>query len=184
MSTKIEIRIPWERYGAIAYIADNVEMFGKTALQKMVYFLQEWKGVSLGYRFEFYTYGPFSAALMGDLDYADVLGAVKVQYIVNGGYSISPGPQNEDVRKHAQDFLDKHKAEIDAVINVFGRRSATSLELFATTHYAYSYFAARGKPVADSDVIDTVHALKPGKFSRNEITEALEYLRTNQVITA
>ena len=180
--TTIRVEIPWERYGTIAYLAENVGSLGKTALQKLVYFLQEWKDLPLGYRFEFYTYGPFSAALMGDLDYTDSLGAVRMQSVATGGYSIKRGAQNQDIQDRAGDFLLEHKAAIDEVISVFGKSSAVWLELLATTHYAYSYFASRHQPCGDNDIVDTVRSLKPDKFEESQIRKALQYLRDNGIV--
>lgn len=180
--TVIRIEVPWEKYGTIAYLAEQVSMCGKTALQKLVYFLQEWKHVPLGYNYEFYTYGPFSAALMGDLDYTDSLGAVRVKPIGNGGYCIGAGDRNKEIQERAQAFLSEHKLAIDSVIEVFGHSSAVRLELLATTHYAFAYFASRNVPFADDDVIRTVHSLKPGKFTDQQIEQAVATLREHGVI--
>ena len=182
--TIIRVKIPWERYGTIAYLAKNVGSLGKTALQKLVYFLQEWKDLPLGYRFEFYTYGPFSAALMGDLDYADSLKAVQVKPMATGGYTIESGDLNEDIQSRANDFLSDHEAAIREVVRVFGRESAVRLELLATTHYARSYFASRKEPWDDEGIVDTVRSLKPDKFEKSQIREALQYLRENGVVPA
>jgi len=34
---------------------------------KLLYFLQEWKGVRLNYDFRLYTYGPFESEVLSDL---------------------------------------------------------------------------------------------------------------------
>ena len=175
---EMKVEIPWERYGTITYLAQNVRIFGKTALQKFVYFLQEWKKVPLGYRFELYTYGPFSAALMNDLDYTDALGAVKVDYILNGGYSISAGNESEAILARAQAFLDRHQTDIDEVIAVFGRCSAVQLELKATIHLV----SQESDRPTDEAVVQAVQALKPGKFTDVQIQRAIEDLREHHVI--
>ncbi len=179
---EVSVEIPWERYGTIAYIAEHVTMFGKTALQKLIYFMQEWKHVPLEYGFQLYTYGPFSAEVMGDLDYAQSLGAVRVEYILNGGYSIKPGEQNQALQARAHDFLEKYKSEMDDVINAFGKCSAVHLELLATTHYAYKEHELVGPGCKDFQVVEAVKAMKPGKFSDADIQRALGRLREHGVI--
>ena len=48
---------------------------GRTALMKFLYFLQQVRGVDLGYNFTLYTYGPFDAAVLEDLSSTTSLGA-------------------------------------------------------------------------------------------------------------
>ena len=54
-----EFKVPWERYGIIAYLAKamvNINtQFGKTSLQKMIYFLQEIYGVRTDYKYVIYN---------------------------------------------------------------------------------------------------------------------------------
>ena len=121
---------------------------------------------------------------MGDLDYADSLGAVKVDYILNGGYSISPGKRSQDLQKRAKHFLDEHKASIDEVIGVFGKSTAKGLELLGTIHYAHGYFKSLGTDYSDSDVVDTLQSVKPGKFSDEDIQRKLTFLREKKVIAS
>jgi uncharacterized protein YwgA len=184
MTTRTRVDIPWEKYGTIAYLAEHVSACGKTVLQKLVYFLQEWKCVPLGYDYEFYTYGPFSAALMGDLDYTASLEAVQVKPGPMGGYSIEAGARSEEIQGKAADFIQHHKAAVDEVIRVFGGSSAARLELLATTYYTYSFFRSRGSSCGDKDIIETVHSLKPGKFTDDQVSESLGYLRKHHVIAA
>ena len=180
----VKVEIPWERYGTIAYIVESVKTCGKTALQKFVYFLQEWKHVPLGYNFEFYTYGPFSAELMGDLDFSDSLRAVQVKSVAAGGYWIGVGERSKEIKDRAEDFLAEYKTAIDDVISVFGGSSAVSLELLATTHYAFTYFRAQKGENDDEQVIQAVHALKPGKFTTEQISKAINFLKEKSVLAS
>lgn len=180
--TKVEI--PWERYATIAFFADKVKLLGKTALQKLVYFLQEWKNVPLGYNFELYTYGPFSADLMGDLDYSETLGAVRIDHIINGGYNISPADQNAEVQQRAVDFFDKHLSALEEVVVAFGKLSAWQLELRATLYFAYLEMASKPDPFDDDDLMNILRSLKPGKFNEDQIRQAISDLRYRGVISA
>ena len=176
------IEIPWERYGTIAYIAEAVGSLGKTALQKLVYFLQEWRRVPLGYSFDLYTYGPFSADLMGDLDYTAFLGAVNVQYIINGGYSISSAEKNQEVRDRASAFLTTYEADFAEVVRLFGKCAAWQLELRATIHLACQQMLSTMEPLSDEGIVDVIHSLKPGKFTDQQIKQAVDELREHHVI--
>ncbi|MCL4552402.1 MAG: hypothetical protein M1305_02440 [Candidatus Marsarchaeota archaeon] len=180
--TTVKVEIPWERYGTIAYIAEHVMMCGKTALQKLVYFLQEWKHVPLCYNYEFYTYGPFSSELMGDLDFSDSLGAVRVEAVASGGFCIESGERSQEIKDRAKAFLSEHQMAIDEVINVFGRSSAVRLELLATTHYAFAYFSSQSGVSNDEQVVQAVHSLKPGKFTTEQIRDAISFLREKSVL--
>jgi len=182
--TTVKIETPWERYGTITYIAENVSICGKTALQKLVYFLQEWKDVPLGYNYEFYTYGPFSSELMGDLDYSDSLGAVQVKAVPTGGYCIVSGNRSKEIKDRSKEFLLKYKTEIDDVINTFGGSSAVRLELLATTHYVFAYFSGQNTECDSLLVTETVHSLKPGKFTTEQIQDAVRFLKDKNVIAS
>lgn len=55
----------WARYALIAELAERLRErpFGRTALQKLTYLLQELHGVDTGYEFPLHTYGPYSSGL-------------------------------------------------------------------------------------------------------------------------
>ena len=61
----------WDQYGLIAELALRLKgvsrQFGKTALQKLFYILQEVYRVPLGYDYTLYNYGPYSEELADDL---------------------------------------------------------------------------------------------------------------------
>jgi len=178
---KIYIPIPWDHYGLIAELAQRVSerdlSLGKTALQKHVYFLQTVHGVDCGYDFRLYTYGPFSAELLSDLDTVSGLGGVQVTYDgALAGYRITPGPRSSDVRAHAAEFLSMASEPIDRVLDEFGRLTARDLELQATIVYAEREAReTSGKSPEASSIVAVVGDLKP-HFSVDQIRAALETL--------
>ena len=182
MTTMNLLEIPWQRYGLIAELARAQRKrgfsLGKTALQKEVYFLQTLHGVDCGYEFTLYTYGPFSALLLADLDSVSVLGGVEVQYNAGaGGYLILPGPENAKVIKSANGFLSEVKDPIESVIEEFGGMYAKELELLATIVFAEREARGSGKPLSASALADVVKGVKP-HFSDIQIREAIENLVT------
>lgn len=169
----------WRRYAVIGEIADRMQdkgnAFGKTALQKLVYFLQELHGVDMGYEFSLYTYGPFSSALMADLDTAKELGVVSVKYEgPTAGYSIEPGPSKR-IRDKAREFTEQNQKAIEDTVTEFGGRWARELELRATILFVERDAWSSGDEPAAGKVVETVHDLKP-HFSDDQIRGALNEL--------
>ena len=176
----------WRRYALIAELADQVHQrgggFGKTALQKLVYFLQELQDVDLGYEFSLYTYGPFCSALVDDLDTARELGAVEVKYLGPlEGYDIFPGPSTS-IREKAKGFIDQKSEQIRTVVADFGRMWAKELELRATIVYVERDAHRSGQQPAEDFVVSTVRDLKP-HFSADQVRIALRQLGEKRYVT-
>src|SRR5688572_11107025 len=79
---------------------------GKTSLLKLIYLLQEVYGVNLGYRFSLYTYGPYTASVMSDIDYMDGTGILSVEYNGDIGYSIKAGACSHSIERYRQIAVD------------------------------------------------------------------------------
>ena len=94
---------PQGRHALIVELSKRLEgvspQFGKTALMKLLYLLQEAYGVSTGYRYSFYTYGPYSQEVAADLDITRLLGGVNVEFFGENpsGYQITPGQESQRV---------------------------------------------------------------------------------------
>ena len=191
MSTStIEFKIPWERYGLIAAVVDELQgkcpQLGKTVLQKVIYLLQELTGVPCGYRFQLYTYGPFTADLLQDLDQVESLGGVEIHQVVSGtgGFTISPGEKNAELKEKAAEILETEHAQ-DAVARIaadFGGSTARDLELSSTIVYVVRDLEKQDKPVTRGRVGELVSELKP-KFSAQEIESAIENLVGKKYVT-
>jgi len=177
------VDIPWRRYALIAELAKRLEsvskQFGKTALQKLVYFLQVIYGVDCGYSYEFYSYGPFASQLLNDLDLVAHFGGVSVQPVtfMMGGYAIHPAKEADTLRDRAADFLDneKTKAALDSLVATYGNMTAKDLELRATIVYIERDMHRKGRPATKDEICRLVNEIKP-KFSRPEIEQAVDEL--------
>lgn len=168
------------QYALIAWIANTLgaatHRLGKKALQKVVHLIQELGGVDAGYRFSFYTYGPYSSGLAGDLDVVAALGAVKIAYnSVENYYLIAPGPENDHMIEKGQRFLEQNRAAIDRVVETFGGRLAKDLELVSTIAYLRRH-APTEEFNDDAKLAERVKALKP-KYTDREIAIAIEEVR-------
>jgi len=185
---KINIDIPWNRYGLISELTsllkDKCPQFGKTILQKMVYLLQEVYGVKCGYQFDLYTYGPFTSQLLQDLDLVETLNGVRISSVMSaiGGYHIEPGERNEELREKAVEFLrDSTVSEaIDSLIEDFGSFNAKQLELLSTIVYVDRDMKDKG--LSREKLIQMVGDIKP-KFLDSEIEDAVSILESKGIVS-
>jgi len=105
---------------------------------KLLYFLQEWKGVRLNYDFRLYTYGPFELEVLSDLSSACGRRAVTEQTVQYGrgfGYVISPAERAEELSNNFQTEYPDMAGMVDEVVREFGSYSAGELELRSTIFY-------------------------------------------------
>jgi uncharacterized protein len=180
----VTLNIPWHRYALISELAKRLNgvspQFGKTALQKLVYFLQELYGVDCGYDFQLYSYGPFTSQLLGDLDLVEHFGCVSVEPVhsITGGYEIRPTEKADSLQGKAVSFLNnaKTKQAIDSLVSEFGAHTAKDLELRATIVYVERGMHRKSKHPTMQDVCRLVGQIKP-KFSSQEIKQAVDDLR-------
>ena len=173
--------IPWYKYALIADIAERWSKagnhLGKTALQKAIYLLQTLKGVDAGYDFSLYHVRAFDSSVLYDLDFAELMGAVKVTS--NGmGYAIKPSAFCDEIRKGGEDFVQSNSEAIEEIATVFGGFSAKQLELLSTI-----VFVDRSEPELDrKDLIKRVHAIKP-HFGESDVESYLQQLEDNDYVS-
>jgi len=177
--------VSWQKQALIAKLAMDLEstsrQFGKVALQKMMFLLQELFAVPVGYDFELYHVGPFSRDLQADLDYAHFLQAVSIVETPPYGFRILPGAQSETIASRGHAFLARHTRSIEGAEQEFGSMSARELELRATLVYVAKWHQKRAEAPKRDQVVEEVAALK-SKYARQEIEEALDELRRAQHI--
>lgn len=148
---------------------------GKTAIMKCVFFLQTIYNVPLGYRFEIYTYGPFSSEVMEELDYARQLGYIEIHWTFypSGmqGYSISAKTREST----------NYDDELDKVIDTFGSKSARELELLSTVLFIRNNHDINKWSVSKDSICSEVQEIKP-RFSREEIERGYEFMKEHTFI--
>ncbi len=136
----------------------------KTALVKLLYFLQEYYQEGLGYEFTFYTHGPFTHEILRDLEGLDKDGMVKIANCNFGGYpgfAISATAEGKEIDEEI-------KEKVRSLVERFGSLNARQLELRATLHYIRHNGGLEGV-----ELFKTVNEMKP-KYDMKEIEEASE----------
>lgn len=167
-----------DQYALIAHLAKELGpsgRLGKKALQKYIFLIHEIGGVPTGYKFRFYTYGPFSPDLSGDVDVVQSLGGVRVSYdVTNNAYSIEESQNTDVIVQKGDGFLEQYGEKVKRIVEIFGGRYAKDLELTATIVFIYNKIGR--KKLFDKDSLkEKVQDTKP-KYGDAEISKALSEL--------
>ena len=185
----MNFELPWNQCGVIAELTKRLKdvspQFGKTALQKMVFLLQEIYKVDVGYSFGFHTFGPFAGELLGDLDFAERMGAVQVKSVegsYGNGYLIEPGEKISEFLGRAKPFLSQHRQAIDALVAAFGSKTAKDLELLTTIIYLNKEIMWDEVKMTRAEAIGKIRELKP-KFTDTDVRRGMTELETRHGLT-
>jgi uncharacterized protein YwgA len=148
---------------------------GKTALMKIVFMLQQIKKLELGYHFQIYTYGPYTAEVSDDIDELVQNGYVDSrmhQFIDYVGYELT-------ISKKASDLVGALSENdgicIDDVLAYVKGKAAKVLELHSTIVFLNEIYKKNNLPSEKDEVIANVKDIKP-HFSVNKITAAYDEL--------
>ncbi|MHB1036179.1 MAG: hypothetical protein ACYC35_18020 [Pirellulales bacterium] len=165
----------WRKWGVIVRLVEQApqEKLGRTAIVKLLYLLQEVKGVPLGYDFRLYTYGPFDSEVLNDLETAQSFQALQIKtvfYPTGYGYDVRSGSKAAAVKARVAEWLASHESELAWAGENFASRSASELEIIATIVYVAREFARRSNPCGRVDLARCVRELKP-RFSEDDVLE-------------
>lgn len=153
------------RMGVAHKIVSDLEDVGKTRLQKLIYFLQEAKGVPLGYQFKMHHYGPYSEAVETDTSRLKLGGYVDVRPDIMGyGFHITLAQQNPE--SEWDQGIRAHEESLKEIIDKFGKYQTYELELAATIHFVKGLSSGSSK----EKVIEITKSLKP-KFVESYISQ-------------
>ncbi len=150
---------------------------GRTAVQKIVYFLQV-LDVPMRYRFDLYHYGPFCSNILGDLEWLMADEAILDDSLNREKYSkYAPGPLcDELIAKHGaklQQFEKTVKSTVKALLPL----KPDHLELIATLDYAFREVSATlGKKPPKAKVIARFQEFKGDKFQNKTVEETFDRL--------
>ena len=162
---------------AAAVAPEEGGYLGRTAVQKIVYFLQV-LDVPMLYRFELFHYGPFCQNILGDLEWLIADEVICDRSTDPGKYSkYMPGPACDELLiKHAaklKEYQDTVKSTVKALLPL----RPDHLELIATLDYAFREMKATvGKKPPKKKVIARFREFKGEKFKEKEIAETFDRL--------
>ena len=170
-----------DQYALVAFLIDQAASakreLGKKALQKKVHLIQELGGVDTGYRFSFYTYGPYSAGLAGDLDLIAISDGAEICYNNSDNrYQIDAGKLTHQMVNMGEEFITKHQSAIERVLDAFGNRTAKGLELVSTIAYLYRHSPAENFKDDEKLAMHVMH-LKP-KYGAVEVGKAIDEVKS------
>jgi hypothetical protein len=176
---------PKIRLAVIGDLAEKLSgKLGRTAIMKLTFFLQELRGVPLGYSYRIYTYGPYDSQVLTDLRIAEAMGIVRTEQFEwegGSGYTFKAGKMptlTADDKKILFDFQN----DIDWVVSEFGHLSATDLELESTVFFV-AKSAEREMQRCSYDLIaSAVRAIKP-HHSQGRILKHIERLQRKGLIS-
>ncbi len=162
---------------AAAVAQNEVGYLGRTAIQKIVYFLQV-LNVPMRYRFDVHHYGPFCEGILGDTEWL-VADSVIVDSSPNTQkYSkFTPGPACDELIAKYSDKLKEYGDTIKNTVKALLPLRPDHLELIATLDYAFrEKRATAGKKPARTAVISRFREFKGEKFSETEIAKTYDKL--------
>lgn len=136
----------------------------KKTIQKIVYLIEE-SGSPLGYDYTIHFYGPYSADLDYEIQGLSLVGSLRVDY-TNYGHLLSV-PKGKQIRSLNQ--------TIDNVIQNFGAKSPSELELLATTLFVQRKVSSNTPEV----ILPMVKKIKGTKYADSQIVTAVQTLHEN-----
>ncbi len=132
---------------------------------KLLHLLQDGLKVPLGYRFTLYNYGPDDTEVMSDIEFAESLGQVSVEYQgPDKGYRIQ-----SVATATVPNSINAIKPKLTELMNYFGSMTARELELRSTLLFLSRDFK-------DDSLANRLRELKP-KYSDHEARAAMADLR-------
>lgn len=164
----------------------NASGLGRTAIMKLMYFLQVLKNVPLGYSYRLYTYGPYDDQVLEDLRFAtdqEAVSAEAFQWQGGIGYKIRPGKRENQFIQSAETQLNEINAQIDWVVQEFGNRTASDLEVVSTIIYVDRSGFEGGEHLTETQIIERVAEVKP-HHSQQRIRSIFDGLKAKKLLAS
>ena len=175
---------PHLRQAVIARMTDKHpnKVLGRTALMKLLYFLEEIEGVNLNYDFRMFTYGPFDSDVLHDIGTAGsskVVHETIVTYPRGYGYEIRPAAGAAEL---SEELADKHPdiaAKVDRLVECYGTMLASELELRSTILYVDRDIRRRAQSSDIDTLVNLTRKIKP-HFTAETVGERVREMSKNQ----
>ena len=132
------------------------QKLGRTQLMKLFYFLQELKGVELGYDFRLFTYGPFDSEVLSDLATATGVNTVSEKTVVyprGYGFAITPGSHASRLSQELETTSPELTAQVDEVVRE-PRHAGPPIELRSTILFVDRELSQEGSAATDRALLE------------------------------
>jgi uncharacterized protein YwgA len=169
MDTQTNLR--WASLAALVQQA-NPQPLSLRTIMILVYLLQTVRKVPLNYNFRFYGYGPHNEDVLSDLNLMNIRGIVQYKLAkLSGGayYEVTVG----DKIDNAMASLASYKDDVAAVVNDFGQRSLTDLEMIGT-------IVGRHQEYPQESIMTTAHKVRlvqPNYWGVDKVTQEITCLK-------
>lgn len=173
------------RLSTIAALTGSKRL-GRTAVMKLMFLLQSVRRVPLGYTFRIYTYGPFDGQVLEDLRTAESQGLVSVNtfdWLGGSGYDISAGEHCGATPPERTPELQPYLADLKWVLDNFGDRTASDLEIIGTIIFVDRSNAIRKQTASRKKLAKLVHAIKP-HHAATRIENEIDHLLGQSLLEA
>jgi len=157
---------------------------GRTAIQKIVYFLQV-SEVPMRYRFEVFHYGPFCNSILGDTEWLLADDVIAESSLKPEKYSkFTPGRACNELLEMHREKLKQYEHTIKSTVKALLPLKPDHLELIATLDYAFRDVKATvGKKPPRKQVIARFREFKGDKFPTKEIEATFDQLESAGLFT-
>lgn len=173
-------RVPAE-WVAVVAVLDRLQRqpyhwpVGRVAFQKLAYFATQ-AGIPTGLDFKRASYGPFAADLKRRIAQLQNNG-LAVERSLGRMLEVRVGPTYGDAVAEARDYMEPYRAAVERTVDLMARMDTRSAEVAATVHYlAGDLEREQGRPPTVTEVLDQLKAWKPGRFTTNEVIDAVALL--------
>lgn len=152
---------------------------GRTAIQKIVYFLQV-LNVPMRYRFDVHHYGPFCDTILGDTEWLMADEVINDRSPNPEKYSkFTPGPACDELIAMYSAKLKEYEETVKNTVKALLPLQPDHLELIATLDYAFREVKATlGKKLTKKKVIARFREFKGDKFKQKEIEDTYDRLES------
>ncbi|MCK4820643.1 hypothetical protein KA005_33065, partial [bacterium] len=119
----------------ISYVVKRIKetypatQISKTIIQKLVYLLSRKGGVDFDY--SLYHYGPYSSQVSSELNFAEEIDFIVIDWIPEKGYFISPGPMYSS-KLLLQNTEKTERDAINEIAQKYGAYNAIELSIITT----------------------------------------------------
>lgn len=150
-------------------LAESHIQTSKVLLHKFIYFLDT-QGINTGFRFEPYTYGPYSFGLASTLGSMDFWEEIKENREKISILDLQKYPVDDNLKRTLKDKLSLFR-------NIVGDFSFSNLERIGTLLYCAQVLKNYGEELTELSLKEEFKAWKKNRYQDAEIHDAYEKLK-------